>query len=92
MEHQLRRYALGGAGAGFVLVWMTLGVTAAVLAALGAAAAMQLDRAAGYARASRRRRPELRRPGNRSRRPRDEDEEWELVPDEPSLIISSTGL
>src|SRR5439155_9580109 len=31
MEQQVRRYVLGAAGAGFVLVWTTLGSTTAIL-------------------------------------------------------------
>lgn len=87
---QLQRYALGVAGAGFVLVWMTLGATAAILAAVGAAAAMQIDRFAVRARGSRRHRPEAHRSGAPRRQLRHEDEEWELVPDDPSLIINTT--
>ena len=90
MEQQLQRYALGAAGAGFVLVWTTLGLMTAIVAAVGACAAMQVDRLPAVAERlrSRRARPARRR-DLRARTLRDEAvDALPLIPDEPSLIIA----
>ena len=93
MEQQIRRYVFGAAGAGFVLVWTTLGLTTAVLAMLGALAATNHQRLIGIARYRRQARPPSRqRPAIRARPLREEDDdELPLVPDEPSLVISASG-
>jgi hypothetical protein len=76
----VRRYLDGAAAAGFVVVWTTLGFEIALFAALAAVAATQSPRLA-----------KLRRtPPPRSRRaPVDE---YQLVPDDPSLILTPAEL
>jgi hypothetical protein len=80
MRSDLARYARAVAGAGFVVIWTTLGLVPAVLAtaaALAAAAAPQLRAAVMGARRS--------RPPRHSR-PRTRD--LPLVPDDPSLVLT----
>ena len=93
MEQQVRRYVLGAAGAAFVLVWMTLGLRTAVLAAVGAVLATNSHRLLGAARDRRHRpAPSRQRPALRARPLREESGEGlPLVPDEPSLILSANG-
>jgi hypothetical protein len=57
MKEQLDRYARATAGAAFVVIWMTLGFTAAALAAVAALAAAEAPRPRRARRP--RRRPEL---------------------------------
>jgi hypothetical protein len=93
MQQHVHRYVGGAAGAGFVLVWTTLGVKTAVLAAVGALVAANWQRLAGIAQ-YRRPRPAARRPRPAIRvRPLREEGDYELplVPDEPSLVISTNG-
>ncbi len=92
MEQQVRRYVLGAAGAGFVLVWTTLGSTTAILAVVAALVATNSQRLIGVA-TSRRQRPlpSRQRPVLRARPLREEVDELPLVPDDPSLIISANG-
>lgn len=91
MEQQIQRYALGAAGAGFVVIWTTLGLTTAILALTTAVVATNTRRL----RIAPRRRQQPARPRQRqtmrARPLREEDEALPLVPDEPSLIISATG-
>ena len=90
MEQQVRQYVLGAAGAAFVLVWMTLGVETAVLAAAGAVLATNFQRLLGAARDRRARPvPSRQRPALRARPLREEG--LPLVPDEPSRVISANG-
>lgn len=91
MEQQVRRYILGAAGAGFVLIWATLGMRTAVLAAAGALVATNFQRLIGIARSRRERPlPSRQRPAIRARPLREEsDDGLPLVPDEPSLILSA---
>ena len=93
MEQQVRRYVLGAAGAGFVLVWTTLGSTTAILAVVAALVAMNAQRLTGIARYRRQRPlPSRQRPVLRTRPLREEGyHELPLVPDDPSLIISANG-
>ena len=75
-----RRYLDGAAAAGFVVVWTTLGFETALLAALAAVAATHAPRLA-----------KLRRtPPPRRRRPA--VDEYQLVPDDPSLILTPAEL
>jgi hypothetical protein len=93
MQQHVHRYVVGAAGAGFVLVWTTLGLKTAVLAAVGALVAANWQRLAAIAQ-HRRPRPvsHRQRPAIRVRPLRDEgDYELPLVPDEPSLIISTNA-
>lgn len=91
MEQQVRRYVFGAAGAGFVLIWATLGLRTAVLSVVGAYVAMNHQRLLGIARG--RRQPRSRqRPAMRARSLREEsDDPMPMVPDEPSLVISASG-
>jgi hypothetical protein len=92
MEQQVRRYVFGAAGAGFVLIWTTLGSTTAVLAIVGALVATNSHRLIGIAHYRRQRPlPSRQRPAMRARPLREEGDELPLVPDEPSLIISASG-
>jgi hypothetical protein len=93
MEQQVRRYVLGAAGAGFVLIWTTLGMTTAILALVAAFAATHSQRLIETARYRRQRPlPSRQRQTMRARPLREEgDDELPLVPDEPSLIISANG-
>jgi hypothetical protein len=77
---EIRRYVDGAAAAGFVVVWTTLGFETALLAALAAVAAVHAPRLL-----------KLRQtPAPRPRRaPADE---YQLVPDEPSLILTPAEL
>lgn len=81
MQEQIDRCARAAAGAGFVVIWTTLGFEAAVLAAVGAIAAAELPRL--------RRLLAARQPKPRTRRVR---EPLPLVPDEPSLILTVSEL
>lgn len=89
MEQQLHRYFLGIVGFAFVVTWVTLGATAAVAAAVvclaGANLQHLLPRIGGTQRAHRPRRTKLSsRPLHAEHR-----RSHELVPDDPSLIIST---
>jgi hypothetical protein len=88
MEQQVQRYVFGAAGAGFVLIWTTLGLTTAILAVFGALVATNCQRLTRIAR-GRRQRPALsrQRPAMRVRSLREESDALPMVPDEPSLII-----
>jgi hypothetical protein len=90
MEQQVRRYVLGAAGAGFVLIWTTLGSTTAIVAMVAALVAMNSQRLIGIVGYRRQRPlPSRQRPAMRVRPLREEgDDELPLVPDDPSLIIS----
>lgn len=76
----LARYVRAFAGAGFVVVWMTLGVGTAVFAAIAAVIAARAPRLVLLA-CARRARPR--------RRPRPAGDPLPLVPDEPSLILTA---
>jgi hypothetical protein len=92
MEQQVRRYVFGATGAGFVLVWATLGSTTAILAVVVALTATNSQRLIGIARYRRQRPlPSRQRPVLRARPLREEGNELPLVPDDPSLIISANG-
>jgi hypothetical protein len=96
MQQQLGRYFLGALVFAFVVAWATLGATTALAAATACLVAANLHRFA----------PRTRRVDRRPRRIRetphptitarpldaeDDDEEFcELVPDDPSLIISTS--
>jgi len=89
MEQQVQRYVIGAAGAGFVLVWTTLGLRPAVLSVVAALAAANYQRLTGFSRASRRSRQRQTIGGQRLR-----DERYDplpMVPDEPSLIVNASG-
>jgi hypothetical protein len=92
MEQQVRRYVFGAAGAGFALIWTTLGLRPAILAVVGALVATNYQRLIGIARGRRQRPARSRqRPALRVRSLREESEALPLVPDEPSLIIDASG-
>jgi hypothetical protein len=92
MEQQARRYVFGAAGAGFALIWTTLGLRPAILAVVGALVATNYQRLIRIARAGRQRPARSRqRPALRVRSLREESEALPLVPDEPSLIIDASG-
>ena len=93
MEQRVRQYVFGAAGAGFVLVWTTLGLTTAILAVVAALVAMNSQRLIGIAQYRRPRPlPSRQRPVMRARPLREEGyDELPLVPDDPSLIISANG-
>ncbi len=79
MNAEIRRYVDGAAAAGFVVVWTTLGFETALFAALAAVAVVHAPRLA-----------KLRQTPPRPRRtPVDE---YQLVPDEPSLILTPAEL
>jgi hypothetical protein len=93
MEQHLQRYTLGLGGASFVIVWTTLGSKTALLAAVCAVVAANWQRLAGVVQDRRRRPlPVRQRTALRARPLREEgDDELPLVPDEPSLILSTYG-
>jgi len=78
----VRRYLDGAAAAGFVVVWTAIGFETALLAALAAVAAVHAPRLAAL---------KLRRaaPPRQRRSPTDE---YQLVPDDPSLILTPAEL
>ncbi|MEN3341967.1 MAG: hypothetical protein V7644_1371 [Actinomycetota bacterium] len=94
MEQQLRRYFLGAVAFAFVVAWVTLGVTDAIVAALACSVAANLHRL--LPQLGRSRRPS--RPARRERRSElsvrslrsEDDRPYQLVPDEPSLIIAGS--
>jgi hypothetical protein len=87
MEHRPLNLYFGVLGFAFVVVWTTLGVTAAVLAVLACLAGANINRLSDVSR----RKPMHERRRTITARPlRDEDERHPLVPDDPSLIITST--
>jgi hypothetical protein len=80
VHEQVRRYLDGAAAAAFVIVWATLGFEIALLAALAAVGAAYAPRLATLRRT----------PPPRPRRvPADE---YSLVPDDPSLILTPAEL
>jgi hypothetical protein len=93
MEQQVQRYVIGAAGAGFVLVWTTLGLRPAILSVVAALAAANYQRLTVLSRGRRRSRSLSRqRPTIRGQRLRDERyDPLPMVPDEPSLIINASG-
>jgi hypothetical protein len=93
MEQQIRRYVFGAAGAGFVLIWTTLGLRTATLSVVGALVAANYQRLIGIV-GGRRQLPSRsrQRPAMRVRSLREEsDDALPMVPDEPSLIINASG-
>jgi hypothetical protein len=87
MEHRPLSFFFGTLGFAFVVVWATLGATVAVLALLACVAAANVHRLG----AAPRRKPIHERRRTVAARPlRDEDERHPLVPDDPSLIITSS--
>jgi hypothetical protein len=93
MEQHLQRYTLALGGASFVIVWTTLGSKTALLAAVCAVVAANWQRLAGVVQDRRSRPlPVRQRAALRARPLREEgDDELPLVPDEPSLILSTYG-
>jgi hypothetical protein len=93
MEQQVQRCVIGAAGAGFVLVWTTLGLKPAILSAVAALAAANYQRLTVLSRGRRRSRSSPRqRPIIRVQRLGDESyDPLPMVPDEPSLIINASG-
>ena len=80
MHAEIRRYLGGAAAAGFVVVWTTLGLETALLAALAAVAVIQAPRLA-----------KLRQ--TQPPRPRSINvDDYQLVPDDPSLILTPAEL
>jgi hypothetical protein len=80
VHDHVRRYLDGAAAAGFVVLWATLGFETALFAALAAVAAVHAPRLA-----------KLRQtPPPRQRRTPADD--YQLVPDEPSLILTPAEL
>jgi hypothetical protein len=77
---EIRRYLDGAAAAGFVVVWTTLGFETALFAALAAAAVVHAPRLAKLRQTS----PPRPR--------RTQSDEYQLVPDEPSLILTPAEL
>ena len=93
MEQQLHRYFLGIVGFAFVVTWVTLGAIAAVAATIvcliGANLHQLLPRLAGMQlRPPRAHRPQRTRISTRPLRA-EHHRSHELVPDDPSLIIST---
>jgi hypothetical protein len=82
VHDNVRRYLDGAAAAGFVVVWTTLGFETALLATLAALAAVHAPRLATL----RVRRPAPARPR------RSADDEYQLVPDDPSLVLTPAEL
>lgn len=90
MEQQLRRYFCGAIGFAFVVTWATLGVADAVVALVICLAGTNLHQLLRQIDARRLQSRRDRRP-QRSRltaRPLHAEHGYDLVPDEPSLIIS----
>jgi hypothetical protein len=90
MEQQLRRYFCGAVAFAFVVTWATLGATDAVVALLLCLAGTNLQQLMRLIDATQLRARSPRRP-QRSRlaaRPLHAESAYELVPDDPSLIIS----
>jgi hypothetical protein len=77
---EIRRYLGGAAAAGFVVVWTTLGFETALFAALAAVAVIQSPRLMKLRQAP-------------QPRPRSiKVDEYQLVPDDPSLILTPAEL
>jgi hypothetical protein len=93
MEQQVRRYVFGATAAGFVLIWMTLGLKPAALSAAAALVAANHQRLTALTRSRRRPQPRPRqRAAIRAQALGDEDSpRLPMVPDEPSLIINASG-
>jgi hypothetical protein len=90
MEQQLHRYFCGGVAFAFVVTWVTLGATDAVVALLLCLAGTNFQQLLRLIDATQLRARSPRRP-QRSRlaaRPLRAEYAYELVPDDPSLIIS----
>lgn len=88
LPRALQRWLVGAAGFAFVVTWATLGATTAVVAVVVGFAAMHHEQA----------RPALgrwlalgrraRAGSGRGRRPRPAADDYQLVPDDPSLVVS----
>jgi len=77
---EIRRYLGGAAAAGFVVVWTTVGFETALFAALAAVAVIQAPRLAKLRQTT-------------QPRPRSINvDEYQLVPDDPSLILTPAEL
>ena len=85
MQRQLHHYVLGALAFGFVVTWTTLGFTTALVAGLAGVAAANLDRLAGHAA-----RRDVRPRKHLAARPLRAEDDYQLVPDDPSLIISTS--
>lgn len=90
MEERLQRYFLGGVGFAVVIVWASLGAEVAALALAACLAGINLHRLARRVRQQRRvDAARARRPRPVAPAPRDQgDDRYQLVPDDPSLVIS----
>jgi hypothetical protein len=90
MEQHFRRYFFGAVGFAFVLTWATLGATDAIAAVIVCGAAMNADHLMQLINRAQTR-PELGRRPRRSTlgaRPLGAEHAYQLVPDDPSLILS----
>lgn len=92
MEHRLERYFFGALGFAFVVAWATLGATVAIFAAALCLVALNAQRLSSLLETSRRRASSRPRTRSISVRPlQDEDAPaQQLVPDDPSLVISAS--
>jgi hypothetical protein len=91
METQFRRYFFGAIGFAFVITSATLGVTDAILAVIVGGIAMNAGQLVHLIeRAQIRSAPERRpRRSALAARPMHAEHAYQLVPDEPSLILST---
>lgn len=91
MEMQFRRYFFGAVGFAFVVTAATLGVTDAILAVIARGAAMHAGQLAHLIQRAQIKLEPGRRPQRTAlaARPIRAEHAYQLVPDEPSLILST---
>jgi hypothetical protein len=91
METQLRRYFFGVIGFAFVITSATLGVTDAILAVIVGGIAMNAGQLVRLRERARIRSAPERRPRRvaLAARPMHAEHAYQLVPDDPSLILST---
>jgi len=89
MEQHFRRYFFGAAGFAFVVSWATLGATDAIIAAIVCVVCINVDQLSQLTNRTQSRTTPRPRRTTINARPLDNEHAYQLVPDEPSLILST---
>ena len=98
MEQQLRRYFIGIISFAFFGTWLSAGVVAAFVGLLAALVAMRVipaarrdDQIRRREQSARRKRPKQRKVVRTRPLAEEDADDRPLIPDDPSLIISTSG-
>jgi hypothetical protein len=89
MEQHVRRYFFGVVGFAFVVTWATLGATDAIVAVIMCVAGMNVDHLSHLMNGTQTRTGRRPPRSTLAARPLDAEHAYQLVPDEPSLILST---